>query len=167
MMRFPVIALLTTLLSAFSFSTSAQVIDSMMDVYRDYYPQEKVHVHFDKSYYNPGETIWFKAYLMSGTTLSGISKNFYAEILNDKGVVLQRITAPVINSSAASSFAIPAAYTGQGLHFRGYTTWMLNFDTTFIFYKQIAVIGNNVKPLAAATNKSSINFFPEGGDMVS
>ena len=167
MIRFSAIVILTTLLSFSRTAVSAQVIDSMMDVYRDYFPQEKVHVHFDKSYYNPGETIWFKAYLISGTTLSGISKNFYAEILNDKGVVLQRITAPVINSSAASSFAIPAAYTGQGLHFRGYTTWMLNFDTTFIFHKQIAVIGNNVKPLAAAANTSNISFFPEGGDLVS
>src|SRR5687768_6293749 len=120
MIRFSAIVILTTLFSFSRTAVSAQVIDSMMDVYRDYFPQEKVHVHFDKSYYNPGETIWFKAYLMSGTTLSGISKNFYAELLNDKGAVLQRITAPVISSSAPSSFVIPAAYTGQGLHFRGY-----------------------------------------------
>src|SRR5690349_14010577 len=123
MKRFLLAGFLLFVLSVCSLTLPAQQIDSMMDVYRDYFPQEKLHVHFDKSFYNPGEHIWFKAYLMSGSTLSGISKNFYAELLNDKGVVLQRITAPVISSSAASSFDIPSGYTGQVVYFRGYTTW--------------------------------------------
>jgi hypothetical protein len=62
----------------------AQKIDSMMNVYRDKFPEEKIHVHFDKNYYNPGETIWFKAYVLSGINLSEISKNFYAELINDQ-----------------------------------------------------------------------------------
>src|SRR5690349_10437087 len=82
---------------------NAQKIDSMMNVYRDNFPQEKIHVHFDKSYYNPGETIWFKAYVMTGITLSEISKNFYAELINNKGEVIQRIVAPILYSSATAS----------------------------------------------------------------
>jgi hypothetical protein len=42
---------------------SAQKLDSMMNIYANNYPQEKIHVHFDKKLYSPGETIWFKAYI--------------------------------------------------------------------------------------------------------
>ena len=56
----------------------AQKTDSMMSVYAENYPQEKLHVHFDKSVYNAGETIWFKAYIFSGAYPSPISRNFYA-----------------------------------------------------------------------------------------
>ncbi|HEX4372556.1 MAG TPA: hypothetical protein VHZ50_04535, partial [Puia sp.] len=63
----------------------AQKLDSMMSVYANNYPQEKVYVHFDKNLYNPGETIWFKAYVFSGNLPSTISKNFYTELSDDNG----------------------------------------------------------------------------------
>nr|MBA2761453.1 hypothetical protein [Segetibacter sp.] len=37
----------------------SQVIDSMMKVYAEDLPEQKVHVHFDKDIYRAGETIWF------------------------------------------------------------------------------------------------------------
>ena len=73
-----------TLLS-FSSSTKAQVLDSMMDVYANRYPQEKIHIQFDKGAYNKGETIWYKAYLMTGIDLSFISKNFYVDWYDASG----------------------------------------------------------------------------------
>ena len=137
-----------------------------MNVYRDNFPQEKIHVHFDKDFYNPGETIWFKAYIMSGTTLSGISKNFYAELIDDKGAVLQRITEPVLGSSAAASFVVPANFSGQFLHLRAFTSWMLNFDTSFLYNKNIRIVTSAAPPDATGVNITSLHFFPEGGDLV-
>ena len=128
--------------------------------------RKKVHVHFDKNYYNPGETVWFKGYILSGISLSGISKNFYAELINDKGAVIQRVVAPVVGASAAGSFTVPANYANQYLHFRAFTTWMLNFDTSFLFEKNIRIITAATAEPPAAPNVSSLQFFPEGGDMV-
>lgn len=145
---------------------NAQPVDSMMSIYRDNYPQEKIHVHFDKNYYNPGETIWFKAYVLSGINLSAISKNFYAELMNDKGAVIRRIVAPVVNSSAASSFVIPVEYAGQVIHFRAFTTWMLNFDPEFLYEKNIQVIAANGNSSPVNENSTLLQFFPEGGDLV-
>lgn len=138
-----------------------------MNVYQTNFPQEKIHVQFDKSFYNPGETIWFKAYVMSGINLSGISKNFYAELINNKGEVIQRVTAPIVYSSAASSFTIPKAYANQYIHFRAFTSWMLNFDTSFLYDKNIRVINSGTSDNATRANSSLLQFFPEGGDMVS
>ncbi|RYZ48707.1 MAG: hypothetical protein EOO14_21750, partial [Chitinophagaceae bacterium] len=47
-------------------AAGAQKLDSLFEVQFKADPQEKVYVHFDKSHYNPGETIWFKAYLFTG-----------------------------------------------------------------------------------------------------
>ena len=37
----------------------AQQLDSMVNLYGERYPQEKIYVQFDKPAYNTGETIWF------------------------------------------------------------------------------------------------------------
>lgn len=145
---------------------NAQKIDSMMNLYHDNFPQEKIHVHFDKNYYNPGETIWFKAYILSGAALSDISKNFYAELIDEKGSVLQRIVAPILGSSAASSFTIPVKFTGQYVHFRAFTSWMLNFDTSFLFNKIIRIISTGSTVSTQAANITLLQFFPEGGDLI-
>jgi hypothetical protein len=149
------------------YAQSAQKMDSMMNLYRDNFPQEKIHVHFDKNYYNPGETIWFKAYVLSGANLSDISKNFYAELINDKGMVMQRIVAPILGSSAASSFTIPVNFNSQYVHFRAFTSWMLNFDTSFLFNKNIRIISAGTAAANALVGNSSLlQLFPEGGDLV-
>ncbi|MEO6914559.1 MAG: hypothetical protein ABI151_02030 [Chitinophagaceae bacterium] len=145
----------------------SQKIDSMMNIYQNQFPQEKIYVHFDKAYYNPGETVWFKAYVMSGINLSDISKNFYAELINNKGEVIQRIVAPVLYSSASSSFVIPKKYTSQYVHFRAFTSWMLNFDTSFLFDKNIRIVNPAIAAEPAVrANSSLIQFFPEGGDLI-
>jgi len=150
------------------FCLPAQKLDSMMSVYADNYPQEKVYVHFDKSVYNPGETIWFKAYVFTGADLSQASKNFYTEISDADGNIIQRKTAPLILSTATGSFDIPADIKIKRLHFRAYTSWMLNFDTAFIYEKEIPLL--NVKRDSSAAPKFSperyLQFFPESGDMV-
>jgi hypothetical protein len=161
--------LLETLLVALApIALHAQKLDSMMSIYADNYPQEKVYVHFDKSVYNPGETIWFKAYVFTGAELSQSSKNFYTEISDAEGNIIQRKTAPLIESTASGSFNIPAGIKNNRLHFRAYTTWMLNFDTAFIFEKEIPVL--NVARDSAIVQKPSteryLQFFPESGDMV-
>lgn len=159
---------LCCLLAGVNLTVSAQKVDSVMNVYHENFPQEKIHVQFDKRFYNPGETIWFKAYIMSGITPSDISKNFYAELINEKGAVVQRIVSPVISASAASSFTVPASYSSPFIHFRAFTTWMLNFDSTFLFDKSIPVItaASAGTTAAVVANPTSIRFFPEGGDLV-
>ncbi|MDQ6609436.1 MAG: hypothetical protein M3Y85_06420, partial [Bacteroidota bacterium] len=56
----------TALLLLVGHSAFSQSLDSLFDIQRTADPQEKIYMQFDKSYYNPGETIWFKAYLFSG-----------------------------------------------------------------------------------------------------
>jgi hypothetical protein len=160
----------------------AQKIDSMMKVYADYYPQEKLYLQFDKNIYSPGETVWYKAYLLSGTEPSPVSKNFYAELSDENGNILQRKTAPLYESTASGSFDIPSTVKSNHLHLRAYSDWMLNFDTAFLFEKEIRLFNpsrdsashlvqapakkDTISGSGNPTQNSYFQFFPEGGDII-
>jgi hypothetical protein len=155
------------LLITISFSGYAQV-DSMINVYGEYFPQEKIHVHFDKPAYNTGETIWFKAYLYTGIAPSNISRNFYAELVDPSGRIIQQKIVPIFEASASGSFDLPATINSPSVVFRAYTTWMLNFDTSFIYTKTFRILNKNVAPGAvpAVAATRSLKLFPEGGELV-
>ncbi len=148
-----------------SHCSSAQRLDSLLYQLGTKYPQEKVYIQYDKPYYNPGETIWFKGYITSDNLPSSISKTFYAELINDKGKLLQRKIMPVVESGAASFFDLPDSLPGPVIYVRAYTSWMLNFDSTLLYTKAISII-NNVAKKTIVPSSYSLNFFPEGGDLV-
>jgi hypothetical protein len=152
-------------LLTFQTTTKAQVLDSMMEVYANRYPQEKVHLQFDKGAYNKGETIWYKAYLMTGIDLSYISKNFYVDWYDGSGNLLMHTVAPLFQATASGSFDVPANYSGNKLEVRAYTRWMLNFDTAFLYHRTITVIQPQVKT-SIAIPKTQVYLFPEGGNLV-
>src|SRR5580693_6755443 len=85
----------------------AQKVDSMLNIYADNYPQEKIHVQLDKKIYRAGETVWFKAYIFTGADPSLLSRNFYAELSDPSGTILQRKIYPVTESSTAGNFDLP------------------------------------------------------------
>jgi len=141
--------------------------DSILQVYGTEFQEERIFIHYDKASYLPGETIWFKAYLAAATECSNISKNFYAAFTDSAGNVLQHFTAPIILSSAKGMFVVPANYTGNTIYIKAYTSWMLNFDSTFLYKKSIPILQAN------SPNKStkklptvSLQFFPEGGNLI-
>lgn len=147
-------------------SLFAQRLDSLMAMYNDHYPLEKAYVHFDRNYYNPGETMWLKAYVMNGLWPSAISTNMYFELIDDNGNVMNTKTAPIVESSAMSSFDIAPGYSKPVLYVKAYTRWMLNFDSTFLFIKAIRIINKNTSAKTEKPTSASIHFYPEGGDMV-
>ena len=149
---------------------SAQELDSMMVVYELGSPSEKAHLHFDKNIYNRDETIFYKAYLRMANELSTLSKNLYVEWYDTAGLIIKQTIAPIFQSSAKGSFEIPAGYSGNFLHVKAYTSWMLNQDTDYLFRKDILL--NSVTPPAAnkipsiVDRKVLVSVFPEGGTSV-
>ncbi len=147
-------------------SLVAQRLDSLSVATDEKYPQEKLYLQYDRPYYNPGETIWFKAYLTSSNLPSELSKTVYAELLNDKGSILQRKIMPVIESGAASSFEVPDSIKTSVLYVKAYTAWMTNFDSSLLYMKPIRIINTNAPKSAPAKAGWSVTFFPEGGDLI-
>ncbi|MEO5562110.1 MAG: hypothetical protein ABIR18_01720, partial [Chitinophagaceae bacterium] len=100
--------------------------DSLLNILDKEFPQEKIYIHYDRPYYNSGETIWFKAYILSANLPSLISRTMYAELIDDKGAVLDRKTMPVYGGSASGEFALPDTMRASLVYVRAYTPWMLN-----------------------------------------
>lgn len=148
-------------------AATAQQIDSMMSVYADNFPTEKIHVHFDKTIYNKEETIWYKVYILSGGELSNLSKNIYVEWYDTTGRMLKQTVAPLYQSTAKGAFDIPANYTGNFIHAKVYTRWMLNDDTAFVYQKELTI---NTSTVATARKpivyKTKVETFPEGGFLI-
>src|SRR5579872_3783163 len=143
----------------------AQKIDSMLNIYANNYPQEKIYLQLDKKLYRAGETVWFKANIFSGADPSVSSRNFYAELSDPSGTILERKVYPVTESSTAGNFDLPKKIDSRHLHLRAYTTWMTNFDTAFYYEKDIHIYDDKLDSAVTVTvvaRDSKIQFFPEG-----
>ncbi len=160
---------LLTVFLFFPLFLSAQKLDSMLNIYANNYPQEKIHLQLDKELYKAGETIWFKAYIFTGADPSLLSRNFYAELSDPSGTILDRKVYPVTESSTAGSFDLPKSIKSRHLHLRAYTTWMTNFDTAFYYEKDIRIFDDKLDSAGTVTivpKVAKMQFFPEGGDLI-
>ena len=147
--------------------SKAQQIGNYLPEYLDHYKPEKLHLHFDKSIYNKGETIWFKSYLLVGNGPSDFSRNFYVDWYDQNGQLLSHTIHPIFESSARGMFDIPANYKGEKIHLKAYTQWMLNYDSSFVYIKDIPVIQmDSANKAKSVLPVASIQFFPEGGDLI-
>ncbi|MEP6682701.1 MAG: hypothetical protein ABJA35_05545 [Parafilimonas sp.] len=133
----------------------------------DNFPQEKIYMQFDKPSYSPGETVWFKAYIMSGADPSLISKTVYIDFINAEGRIIKHCIAPVLQSGGGGNFDIPLEFKNDLVYVKAYTKWMLNFDSSFLFRKTLHItqLKPVIKKQTTQAIKTSIQFLPEGGDM--
>jgi len=143
------------------------VIDSMMYIYAEGFPKERIHVHFDKSAYNKEETIWYKVYIMDDRGLTQLSKNVYTEWFDTSGKMITQTVAPLFQSTSKGAFELPADYSGDFIRMKVYTQWKLNDDSAFQYTKDIPV--NNTGMISDSKLKilkTLFNVFPEGGNLV-
>lgn len=143
-------------------------LDSLLGEYRQKAAQEKIHIHFDNSRYLPGQTIWYKAYLLKGDEPSNLSKNLYLDWFDANGKLLSRTIAPVTNAVSFGNYTVPETFKGSHIQVLAYTRWMLNFDSAFLF-RQILPVTNTQLPapvVGAMVPVTTLQFFPEGGDLV-
>jgi hypothetical protein len=156
-----------TALPLFAQTPNLNTVKDAITTLADNFPQEKIYLHYDKPSYAPGETIWFKAYLMSGVNADDISKTVYIDFIDPSGRLLKHCVQAVYQSSASGDFSLPLEYKDRAVYVKAYTRWMLNFDSSFLYRKAIQVV--QTKPLIKpknATAKTEIQFLPEGGDLI-
>ncbi len=133
--------------------------------------QEKIFTHTDKDTYLAGEIIWFKIYNLDAAThlFADVSKVAYVEMLDaaNKAVLQSKVSLKA--GRGAGSLYLPSALPSGSYTFRVYTHWMKNFTADYFFHKTIRVLNTLQEEKApapvAATN--AIQFFPEGGRLVS
>jgi hypothetical protein len=161
------IALFIVLATIFIVKAKSQSLDSTLLKISSNYQPEKIYLHYDKSSYYGGETIWFKAYLLHGLLPATESKTLYVDWISDNGTVLAHTVSPIVDGGSNGQFEVPADYNSDFVHVRAYTRWMLNFDTAFLYSKDIRIFSTNpVTKKPAVPIVPSIQLFPEGGEIV-
>lgn len=158
--RIAAIGLVTLSLAAWMTPTSAYklamdneiitMIKKKLTKYNDALPEDRVYLHFDKPFYEPGESIWFSAYVRDGQTLKPSHKSdiVYVELLNPKGGVEKKLTIISKNGKAAGDFSLDNEALGGMYKIRAYTNWMKNDGEENSFERDLQVqdvILNNLK----------------------
>lgn len=132
-------------------------------------PPEKVYVHFDKSYYSAGETIWFKTYLFDGSTHDAdtLSQVIYVDFISDGKVLAQKQLLPQ-EGSAAGDWLLADTLKEGTYQIRAYTNWMRNFDEDYFFTRDLRIYHPDTKERQPVrmTEQLDVRLFPEGGELV-
>ncbi len=105
------------------------------------YDKEKIYIQTDHVFFAPGETMFFKVYLVRGSDNkpSRLSNIVYAEILGPSGTMLEKQTYQVANGYSEGSYTLAAQAAGGIYKIKAYTSWMKNEKDSTLFTKSFTV----------------------------
>ena len=155
-----------------------------LDEYISYVQDEKLFVHTDKLNYIPGDTIWFKAYLLDGITLrpGTASSVVHLELFSPSDTLVKALKL----YSGASGLVAGDIVLREDIEIgeyklRAYTNHMRNQDNETFFTSHLHIwdpletsttvflAEESLGMPAGSTNtslKPQLRIFPEGGEMV-
>ena len=128
---------------------------------------EKVYLHFDRSCYTAGETLWFKGWVQEASRLSVLppSNFIYAEILDGHGQAVVRVKIKRGEDGFPGCIELPDNLETGNYTIRAYTLWQLNGGSEYLFNDSIRIIGGQESQESTPEDTSGleISFWPEGG----
>lgn len=151
-------------------------INQRLTEYMVQHRPEKTYIHTDKDIYIPGETIWYKAYLLDGIQhgRTDKSKVMHVELLNGNDSIVAKQKLYIEAVGVAGNFNIPETLVEGDYTLKAYTKYMLNETDPLAFSKAIAIWGSKSKITSKLEDVNrpensmeiELRFFPEGGDLV-
>ncbi|MGB3149824.1 MAG: hypothetical protein WBB27_04110, partial [Maribacter sp.] len=159
-------------------------VTGMLESYVSNESPEKTYIQTDKDFYTNGDTIWFKTYLVDGTThaKSDKSKVLHVELISAADSIVARRKLYVAQTATAGEIKLPENIE-QGIYtLRVYTKYILDTEKPIFHEKRISVLAiavgedttlntfNDGTELQESTpekiSSPNLLFFPEGGHLV-
>jgi hypothetical protein len=132
--------------------------------YNQDYAIEKVFVQTDKQFYQPGERIWFKAYI--GSTFHGdlraISKDLFIRVFDDFGNEIIWKRFPVTNNMAHGVITVPQSAEEGKYTFTAFTGWMKNMEAEDVYHNDIVICKDNQRHLLIDAKLNENNYNSDG-----
>lgn len=127
------------------------------------HPTEIVHIQTDKQYYQPGDTVWMKAYVVAGprNLLTNLSQILYVDLIGADNQVLQKISLPLSFGIGVGDIVVPGTTSTDRYRIRAYTNWMRNFGEAYFFESDLMMAHSSTN--SPKSEPSAIRLFPEGG----
>ena len=138
-----------------------------------FFPQEKIHIHTDRTLYVPGERILFKAYIVDAVSHRSptYSQYAYIELINSSDSLMQRVMVSRDSIGLFHGNIFLSEFIPEGDYtLRGYTRYMENQGDDYFFKRPVRI--SNLKtrseirqPQRQPRDNFEVSFFPEGGQM--
>jgi hypothetical protein len=135
---------------------------------------EKVYLHTDRTYYYPGDYIWFKAYLIDAFNgmLTDHSENLHVELISPPEEIISGRIIKLQGGLGNGDFKLPGNLSPGRYRLRAYTNYMRNYSDLIFFNKEINIITSSAgSPEPGESKKGEqgsieLDFFPESGSLV-
>lgn len=144
---------------SFSQDIYMQNIDSIANrFYRQsiLYPQEKIYLQTDKSFYIVGENIWFRAHLINAQNHlpDSTSRYVYVELINPLNEVVKQVKVKMINGAYQGYVPLAEDLPDGEYSVRCYTRYMENMGEEYFFRRGIRIGG-----VLSALYRTEASFF--------
>ncbi len=105
------------------------------------FPQEKIYLHTDKSYYLNGEKVWFRIYMIDAASHIpvSISRYAYVELINPIDSVAIRLKIRPEKDIFSGCISLPEDLPEGIYTIRSYTHFMRSIDDCYFFTKSIKI----------------------------
>ncbi|MDF2438356.1 MAG: large extracellular alpha-helical protein [Bacteroidota bacterium] len=109
--------------------------------YNEQMPEDRIYLQLDKPMYEPGDNIWFSAFIRDAASMKTSSKSdiLHVELLNPKGTIEKSVNIIAKNGIAAGDFILDDEALGGMYKIRAYTNWMKNEGENNFFEKDIQI----------------------------
>lgn len=142
--------------------------EKALETFSEKYPQEKIHLVFNKNSFVAGENLWFKSFVFDGYSPSSISTSIFVELYDSNKTQISKKILPLLNGQGSGSFTLPENLQEGVYYIRAYTTWMTNFSEDFQALRQI-IVYNPSSPRKLVLNNTAewtAAVFPESGTFI-
>ncbi len=140
-------------------TTLIDTLNNALNQYNKRLPAEKVYLQTDKPYYNLGDTLWFKAYILNGKDFTPTHQSglLYVELNDDTTSNVRRVSLVIKDGVAWGQIPLLSKIFREGGYtLRAYTNWMQNFGNDYLFTRRI-YIGTSSAVKWLVTSDASLN----------
>lgn len=136
-----IILLITSLTSMREDDNFISRLSSSLELYQTKFLKEKVYLHIDRSYFQPGDDVWFKAYTVNSLNnrLSVLSKTLFVTIVSPEGDVIQSGQFLIRNGRAWGDFELSPSLASGQYELIAYSSWMKNFSPEDVYRQKINI----------------------------
>ncbi len=135
--------------------TPVNTLINSLNSLRNKLPIEKLYLQTDKPYYNSGDTMRFKTYLLNADFLTPSTRSglLYVELDDAANKMVKRIMVPVVSGVSWGDIALDEKEIPEGSYtLRAYTNWMRNFGEDYVFKKAVYISPISGSPTLVAAN---------------
>ena len=175
----------------FSFSFVSQPTSNILrnllfrlETYYNWYPQQKIYVHTDKTNYDASETVWLKAYVLNATNHrpDSSSTNLYIDLIDPNGIIIQQKLLKLDKGFSNGDFSFKDTIPEGVYRIKAFSNLIYNTSPEFFFSKDIyisnpvfttyatrekvKIVKHETKSNIRKSEKYDVSFFPEGGHLL-